>query len=946
METIKETLETFLSEELRQNPDFIQFAEKPLPPYIQENLNTDKKLRPYQELAIKTFIYFWENNDIQKCRHLLFNMATGTGKTLVMACCILFLYTKGYRKFIFFVSSVQILDQARKGFTQSHFKKYLFSKKITLLDENNELQNVLIKRVDIFSSKKNSKNIEIIFDTIQGLSSKINESRENQIEEKDFEKEKIVFLADEAHHLNSATKWKKTKTEKEEENTWEDTIMRIFGKHNEHILLEFTATIDIKDAKIREKYQNKLLYRYDFAMFRNDRYCKEIQTLESPRTNTIDATKYNDGVEPQKRLTIINALVLSEYRKIIFKEVLGRDVNPIILFKSANISTSRKDMEDVLSVISHLQVDSLDYLKELRYKDSDEYGIIAGMFDFLENHQIHIQGLIASIKQNFRQENMIIYNSKTKTTTSRSKSKKEEEKYITDSLAKLDDENSKIRAVFIVQALREWWDVLSLYDLVHFDLSDSKKVEASDIQLVGRGARYFPFVLPEEFNENTEQMWLFSITSNDMYRRKFDNSNMVDNHLALLETFYYHFIEEKNFAEKLRKELMMEGLIPDGGQLRELKIKETFKVSETYKNGFVLVNFPEKRQKPMSKIEEEKTFGKTLIFRDYKINFTSITNDKEKNADIAGEMAWTFCLTEEYGFNYWLLNWALYYYKNKFFRLQNLQKHITELIDIREFIEKFLPKYTISYFYKDGKTIEKLSADTRVDILQYVILPQIEESIDTNLPKIVGGKTFRPRSIKEVFQEVKTIYVGGNDNERSRGQNNHPEYHIDLIHADWYSHNENYGTTDEKKFVQFIAWKIPHLKARYPNSEIFLMRNELDFYIHSFENGEKFSPDFVLFINDFESKTLYYQCLFEVKWSHLRTKDKWKENALKSIEKFCEISFQTTDNEKYQKYLDSVAKEKYKEIKNIGFGFYTANSPDDDEDTEYKFLSEFDEKLL
>ena len=39
-----------------------------------------------------------------KPTHLMFNMATGTGKTLLMASCILYYYKRGYRKFIFFVN--------------------------------------------------------------------------------------------------------------------------------------------------------------------------------------------------------------------------------------------------------------------------------------------------------------------------------------------------------------------------------------------------------------------------------------------------------------------------------------------------------------------------------------------------------------------------------------------------------------------------------------------------------------------------------------------------------------------------------------------------------------------------------------------------------------------------------------------------------------------------
>lgn len=147
----------------------------------------------------------------------------------------------------------------------------------------------------------------------------------------------------------------------------------------------------------------------------------------------------------------------------------------------------------------------------------------------------------------------------------------------------------------------------------------------------------------------------------------------------------------------------------------------------------------------------------------------------------------------------------------------------------------------------------------------YQILPEIEKLIDTNIPKIVGGKKFRPRSIKMVFEDKKTIYVGGEENERAYEQKNHEKYPIDLVKADWYSHNENYGTTDEKKFVKFFETKVEDLRKKYPNTEIWLMRNEFDFAIYDFEKGERFAPDFVLFISDFENKTLYYQCLFEVK---------------------------------------------------------------------------------
>ena len=76
----------------------------PLPSYISGNLKYN--IRPYQEEAFKRYIYldtedFDEKPD--KPYHLLYNMATGSGKTLVMAGLILYLYEQGYRNFMFFV---------------------------------------------------------------------------------------------------------------------------------------------------------------------------------------------------------------------------------------------------------------------------------------------------------------------------------------------------------------------------------------------------------------------------------------------------------------------------------------------------------------------------------------------------------------------------------------------------------------------------------------------------------------------------------------------------------------------------------------------------------------------------------------------------------------------------------------------------------------------------
>jgi type III restriction enzyme len=55
-------------------------------------------------------------------------MATGSGKTLMMAGLILYLYEKGYRNFLFFVNSNNIIDKTRDNFLNDISIKYLFNK--------------------------------------------------------------------------------------------------------------------------------------------------------------------------------------------------------------------------------------------------------------------------------------------------------------------------------------------------------------------------------------------------------------------------------------------------------------------------------------------------------------------------------------------------------------------------------------------------------------------------------------------------------------------------------------------------------------------------------------------------------------------------------------------------------------------------------------------------
>ena len=238
-------------------------AEVEIPNGISDNIKFD--IRPYQEEAFKRFLYTEREEFDEKPRkplHLLYNMATGSGKTLVMAGLILHLYEKGYRNFLFFVNSNNIIQKTKENFLNPYALKYLFTNRIVI-----DGKEVLVKEVDNFD-EADDRNINIKFVSIQMLTSGLLLNvKENSLSFEDFEDRKLVLIGDEAHHNNA--------------DVWGQLVERIHEMNFDNILLEFTATLDYESRKIVEKYKDKVIYKYDLAQFRIDKYSKEINLIRS-----------------------------------------------------------------------------------------------------------------------------------------------------------------------------------------------------------------------------------------------------------------------------------------------------------------------------------------------------------------------------------------------------------------------------------------------------------------------------------------------------------------------------------------------------------------------------------------------------------------------------------------------------------------------------------------
>ena len=513
---------------------------KTTPKYISENINPKFELRPYQIQAFENFITYFENERLcQKPTQTLFHMATGSGKTMIMAGLMLYLYKQGYRNFLFFVNLSNIVRKTEENFLNTISSKYLFADEINIDGER-----IPVKKVSNFQNA-DSTAINICFTTTQGLHSDIWFVKENSVSLDDFSNQKVVLISDEAHHLNASTK-KMNKEEEENYHSWEETVKSIFLANKENVLLEFTATCDVKNPLIKAEYENKIIFDYPLYKFRADKYSKEIKTLRT-------------DISIMERA--IQAIILSQYRLKVFQDY-RLVIKPVVLFKAAKIADSKAFMSEFIEKISNLTGAELERISTLTDNET-----MQSVYRYFADNNISYDQLAQELREDFSEQHCISAND----------DKEAEKNQIL--LNSLEDNDNPYRAIFEVKKLDEGWDVLNLFDIVRLyetRQSGGKKLSSatiSEAQLIGRGSRYCPFVVHEE---------------QERYKRKYDND--IDSPLRICEELYYHCQNDSRYIAELYQALKETGIDLTKSKEVKYRLKDDFKQDSLYQEGFVFIN--------------------------------------------------------------------------------------------------------------------------------------------------------------------------------------------------------------------------------------------------------------------------------------------------------------------------------------------------------------------
>jgi len=826
------------------------------PEYIKYNMV--HTFRYYQDAALRFFHYSQAAYEFRfrNVNHILFNMATGSGKTDLMAGLILYLYQeRGYQNFLFLVNTKGVLNKTIDNLTNRASDKYLYAPQIEIDGERIE-----IRQVQSFPKNQSKNTIYLKLETVQRVATDIYTQKENAMGEEDYARNKVVILGDEAHHYSASTK-----KEKDTEQSWEKAIATILNARVDNRLLEFTATIDLDNKNVYEKYKDKVLYRYALDRFIQDKYSKNVKRIQSSNTDEDN---------------MMNVILLSEYRRRYALEEHGTYVKPVIMFKSQRIDASNTAHEQFNELIDTLTAESLKAFlnRQSQIASEDDSETLTLAHDYYREHENNLSEIVRDLKRELAPSRIINAND-----TSQSGIL---EKGHYEALNSLESPTNLYRVIFAVARLTEGWDVLNLFDIVR--LSDDPKAKGtkattmSEAQLIGRGARYYPFLLGDERS----------------FTRRFTDDSKAN---LILETIHYHTINEPQYLKNLVTALD-EMNLPTGEDKKNLpldvKVKSKFKKTDVWKYGKVYYNETiEVNDNYYDSLEKYGINTKNDVVIPY---ISALKEVGYKDTEVQEDYTNAYNVALSFDSRYMSKIMS----RLSFYHFSNLKKYIPLLNSREEFLgEKWLNIYNRTIRVTIPRTMDSsmLTPREKLNILERYFT-DVAKQIKSGYSKQRGTGKFIGYPIKEYISDYRKR-IPNYDTGKMFMQDIPQKVKPYEIKEDYFVYDSAIVNLTEKQLIERIAERIEELQVKY--SDVYLIRIDENMHresaknnklkLHQFGSGHNevslagFQPDFILYLQNSDH---FIQIFIEPKGRNIE-EEQWKEDLLTYInEQETEIIFE------------------------------------------------------
>ena len=458
-------------EDLKKHEKYKKTLKNKDQPFIKEiehNLTFD--FRYYQKQALAILDMFWnapeeyfeaksnamEEVDGHKIPFYCFEMATGSGKTLLMAANVLYLFNKGIKDIFIIVKGKTIYDKTIREFDINN-KKCIFNKamdyKYNLItgenyqnrssnyDENADF-NLFVFNIEKFFEKSGQVRAKTMKVTKPWEESVWKDEQGCTISLVDFLKQKkIAIITDEAHHYQNKTS---------------NDIIKLFFPE---IVIEYTATAQVTDTK--RKIQ-KRVYIYSVKQYIKDGYGKKI------RAYGFDPIHGSFEVKDQINDTDKERLILGILTDLVKKKALNEQLKSVLLLKCRSI----KHSNELFKYISEEMALDDDFISEAyeRIIQDDEYNLIT-----LIKEHVTIQDLLDFV-EGASDKSFVIH------------SENRNNKDILDKFDNIETNSQKI--VVQVDVATEGWNIDNIYTILILT-NNQGNVKTYVKQLIGRGLRLY-----------------------------------------------------------------------------------------------------------------------------------------------------------------------------------------------------------------------------------------------------------------------------------------------------------------------------------------------------------------------------------------------------------------------------------------------------------------------
>ena len=423
-----------------------------------------------------------------------FEMATGSGKTMLMGACCYYLSRKyGINNFLIIApSSIDIYQKTIRNFQKGSFE--------TIWSESTDFDFNLVTGDDYQTPSMyfdKDKEVNFFIFNIDKFGANATNSQKrwessvwkdedgNTISIQDFLKGKrLAIITDEAHHTQSPK------------------AKKIIGSFAPELVLEFTATA-VEQNRKQEKANQSIIYKYDIKRFLEDGHGKLVRAVALD--NEDKKSKINEGFSDSEKLKLITlSLIHLIKKKAVLQDASCKGLKPIAFIKVKNDTRFTQKVYDYVREDLYQDIDNIQIILEKAGKqDLEITKLISQLYE--EDYKKDISRLREDILKVCK--NSLFYHGKSS----------QDDKKLFDNIRK-----NHIEIVVYMQKLDEGIDLPNIYSMAVINDTETEFKTAVK-QIIGRGVR---------LNKNI---------------REFDNSKNV----LLTQAEKLHIVSDKgaNFEE-------------------------------------------------------------------------------------------------------------------------------------------------------------------------------------------------------------------------------------------------------------------------------------------------------------------------------------------------------------------------------------------------------------